>query len=65
MEVTVRIPGDATQTIAIENGTYGDLLKTVGFSPQEASILVDGAPVPEDAPVASEEVTVLRLIAGG
>ena len=65
MEVTVSIPGEETQDIAIEEGTYGDLLKAVGYSPQEASVLVDGAPVPEDAPVTSSSVTILRLIAGG
>lgn len=65
MEVTVDVPGDGTRTVAVAEGTYGDLLKQVGFSPQEASVLVDGSPVPADRPIDTEHVTVLRLIAGG
>lgn len=65
MDVTVRVPGDGTQTVTVEDGTYGDLLQAVGMSPQEASVLVDGSPVPADQPIAVDHVTVLRLVAGG
>ena len=45
--------------------TYADLLRAVELSPHEVSVLVDGRPVPEDQPVDSDHVTVLRLIKGG
>ncbi|MDS0476204.1 ubiquitin-like small modifier protein 2 [Natrinema sp. 1APR25-10V2] len=45
--------------------TYADLLREVELSPHEVSVLVDGRPVPEDQPVESDHVTVLRLIKGG
>lgn len=65
MDVTVRVPGAGTKEVSVEGETYGDLLREVGYSPQEASVVVDGNPVPEDRPIDAEEVTVLRLIAGG
>ncbi|WP_455449993.1 ubiquitin-like small modifier protein SAMP2 [Natrinema thermotolerans] len=45
--------------------TYADLLREIDLSPHEVSVLIDGRPVPEDRPVESEQVTVLRLIKGG
>lgn len=45
--------------------TYADLLREIDLSPHEVSVLVDGRPVPEDQPVESGHVTVLRLIKGG
>ncbi|WP_222915560.1 ubiquitin-like small modifier protein 2 [Natrinema sp. SYSU A 869] len=45
--------------------TYADLLREVELSPHEVSVLVDGRPVPEDQPVETDHVTVLRLIKGG
>ncbi|WP_226039845.1 ubiquitin-like small modifier protein 2 [Natrinema sp. DC36] len=45
--------------------TYADLLRAIDLSPHEVSVLVDGRPVPEDQPVESAHVTVLRLIKGG
>ncbi|ADD05485.1 ubiquitin-like modifier protein SAMP2 [Natrialba magadii ATCC 43099] len=45
--------------------TYADLLREIDLSPHEVSVLIDGRPVPEDQPVESEQVTVLRLIKGG
>ncbi|MFP8953369.1 ubiquitin-like small modifier protein SAMP2 [Natrialbaceae archaeon A-arb3/5] len=45
--------------------TYADLLREIELSPHEVSVLVDGRPVPEDQPVESDHVTVLRLIKGG
>lgn len=65
MEVTVQVVGGETHHVPIEDGTYGDVLRAVGLTPQEAAVLVDGRPVPEDAPVAAAEFQVLRLITGG
>lgn len=65
MEVTVTVAGTPTETVEIEDGTYGDLIEAVGLSREEAAILVDGRPVPADAVVDASEVTVLRLIHGG
>lgn len=65
MRVTVSVAGEADREVTVEDGTYGDLLATVGLSPQEATVLVDGRPVPEDRAVDAERVEVLRLISGG
>lgn len=65
MRVTVSVVGDEDHELAVEDATYGDLLAAVDLSPQEATVLVDGRPVPEDAPVEAERVEVLRLIQGG
>ena len=65
MKITVTVPGEGRQEVRIDDGTYGDLLTEVGYSPQEASVLVDGTPVPADRPIDADKVTVLRLIAGG
>ncbi|ADB58926.1 hypothetical protein Htur_0025 [Haloterrigena turkmenica DSM 5511] len=78
MRVTVDVKGEDTHEIDLETvsasgtaadgetvPTYRDLLREVDLSPHEVSVLVDGRPVPEDQPVESEHVTVLRLIKGG
>lgn len=65
MEVTVTVAGDDRYTVEAEGATYGDLLAAVDLSPQEATVLVDGRPVPEDAAVAADHVEVLRLVSGG
>lgn len=66
MEVTVDVKGGQTEVIKTDKTTtYADLLAAVDLSPQEAAVLVDGRPVPEDNPVSAEKVTVLRLVAGG
>ncbi|SFC24522.1 sulfur carrier protein [Halobiforma haloterrestris] len=77
MRVTVDVKGETTHEIDLEElgtaggsdgraePTYADLLGAVDLSPHEVSVLVDGRPVPEDQPVDSDEVTVLRLIKGG
>ena len=67
VNVTVSVAGGEDHEVAVDadGGTYGDLLAQVGLSPQEAAVLVDGRPVPEDAPVEAERVEVLRLIQGG
>jgi len=64
MHVTVEVVGDATREVDVE-GTYADLLDAIGLSQHEASVLVDGRPVPEDQPVEAPSVTVLRLVKGG
>lgn len=80
MQVTVDVKGEDTHEIDLEavsasstsaetdaeaTPTYLDLLREVDLSPHEVSVLVDGRPVPEDQPVESDHVTVLRLIKGG
>ena len=71
MRVTVDVKGEDTYELGVEDvdcdgtPTYADLLAAVGLSPHEVSVLVDGRPVPEDQPVSTDHVTVLRLIAGG
>ena len=64
MSVTVDVKGGPTETVESAR-TYGDLLAAVDLSPHEATVLVDGRPVPEDALVDAEAVTVLRLVQGG
>lgn len=65
MRVTVDVKGEGSRDVEIAGGTYADLLDAVDLGPQEAAVLVDGRPVPEDQPVESSEATVLRLVEGG
>ncbi|SIR92999.1 ubiquitin-like small modifier protein SAMP2 [Natronorubrum thiooxidans] len=77
MHVTVDVKGETTHEIDLEavptattapgdsRPTYADLLREIDLSPHEVSVLVDGRPVPEDQPVESDHLTVLRLIKGG
>ncbi|GAB3678621.1 ubiquitin-like small modifier protein SAMP2 [Halopiger thermotolerans] len=73
MHVTVDVKGEDTYEFDLaeldgEAGadpTYADLLREIDLSPHEVSVLVDGRPVPEDQPVESDDITVLRLIKGG
>lgn len=66
MRVTAEIVGKETRELELEAAaTYGDLLAAVGLSPHEATVLVDGQPVPNDGTVEAERVRVLRLIKGG
>ncbi|WP_123536062.1 ubiquitin-like small modifier protein SAMP2 [Halosimplex salinum] len=66
MRVTVAVAGEDTREVEVEEGaTYADLLDPLPYSTHEVSVLVDGRPVPEDAPVETEEVEVLRLVKGG
>lgn len=64
MGVTVDVKGGETATVD-DPDTYEDLLAAVELSPHEATVLVDGKPVPEDAAVDADEVVVLRLVQGG
>ena len=70
MRVTVDVKGEGEkevdlETLPVTEPTYEDLLTEVDLSPHEVSVLVDGRPVPEDASVETDHVTVLRLIKGG
>lgn len=65
MELTVQVVGGDTHQLFIVDGTYADVLRAVNFHPQEATVLVDGRPVPDDAEITHTDVQVLRLIAGG
>lgn len=66
MRVTVAVAGEDTREVEVdEDATYADLLDPLPYSAHEVSVLVDGRPVPEDAPVATDEVEVLRLVKGG
>jgi sulfur carrier protein len=66
MRVTVEVVGEDAHEVEVpDDATYADLLGPLDVSPHEVSVLVDGRPVPEDAPVEAEQVTVLRLIKGG
>lgn len=66
MNVTCDIVGGETHELELDpEATYGDVLEAVGLSSHEASVLVEDSPVPEDRPVDSEFVRVLRLIKGG
>lgn len=65
MHVTVDIQGGDTHEFTVTDETYADLLAAMDLSPHEVSVLVEGRPVPEDQPVTTDSVTVIRLIKGG
>ena len=66
MRVACEVPGDRDRELDLPaDATYGDVVRAVGYSVHEASVLVGGTPVPEDAPVEADRVTVLRLVQGG
>ena len=66
MQVTVDVAGgDTHEADPPEDATYGDCCDAVGLSIHEASVLVDGRPVPEDQPIEADSVTVVRLVKGG
>ncbi|WP_435063498.1 ubiquitin-like small modifier protein SAMP2 [Halobaculum sp. EA56] len=66
MDVTAEVVGEGTETLSLaDDATYADVCRATGYSPHEVTVLVDGTPVPEDAPCEAAEVTVLRLIKGG
>jgi len=65
MEVEVTIVGSTEDPVTTEASTYGDAIEAVGLSPEVATVLVDGRPVPDDGQIDTTEVTVLRLVHGG
>jgi sulfur carrier protein len=66
MHVTCEVVGEGMHDLELPaDATYGDVLEAVDLSRQEASVVVDGSPVPEDRPVDAESVRVLRLVEGG
>jgi len=66
MRVTVSVVGGETHEVTVDDGdTYADLLGDLAFSPHQVSVLVEGRPVPEDQPVETDRVEVLRLVKGG
>lgn len=66
MQVTVEVVGEEVRELSIpDDADYAALVREVGYSPHEVTVLVDSTPVPEDAPVAASRVQVLRLIKGG
>lgn len=62
--VRVEVVGGDTHEVEVE-GTYTDLLRAVGFGRHEATVLLDGQPVPADSSIDAEHVQVLRLVTGG
>lgn len=67
MAVTVDLVGGETRRVDPAGDTYADLLTPFDVSRHEVSVLVDGSPVPEDAPIPDDvdEVRIVRLIKGG
>lgn len=65
MDVTVEVVGEDSYDLSLEEPTYADLLAALDLSPHEVSVMVEGRPVPEDQPVETDHVRVLRLITGG
>jgi sulfur carrier protein len=66
MRVTCDVFGEGVEECDLAaDATYGDVLRALGYSQHEASVLVDGSPVPEDAPVETDDLQVLRLVKGG
>jgi sulfur carrier protein len=66
MEVAVELVGEGERVVSVpDDADYAAVVRELGYSPHEVTVLVDGSPVPEDAPVDAERVQVLRLIAGG
>lgn len=66
MRVTVDVAGGDTHEVEVDAGsTYADLLEPLSYGRHEVSVVVDGRPVPEDGPVETDHVRVLRLVQGG
>lgn len=65
MRVTLDVVGDDSHEFEVTDETYADLLADVGLSPHEVAVLVDGRPVPEDAPAEASHARVVRLVRGG
>jgi len=52
VNVTVEVVGEGTDEYSLpDDATYADLIREAGYHPQEASVLVDGAPGAGRSPV--------------
>jgi len=65
MPVTVSVVGGEEFEVDAAAPTAAALCEAAGFSPHEATVLVDGRPVPDDATVDADRVELLRLVQGG
>ena len=66
MDVTVEVVGEGERDVSVpDDATYADVVGATEYGINEVSVLVDGSPVPEDAPATADHVTVLRLVKGG
>lgn len=66
MRVSVDVVNGGEHEVSLgEESTYADVLGAVDLNVHEATVLVEGRPVPADAAVETESVQVLRLVAGG
>lgn len=66
MDVTVEVVGEGERVVRVaDDADYAALVRAVDYSTHEVTVLVDGSPVPEDAPIETDRVRVLRLIKGG
>jgi sulfur carrier protein len=66
MQVTARVVGEEEHTLTLpDDADYAALVRELGYSPHEVTVLVEESPVPADAPVEADSVQVLRLVAGG
>jgi sulfur carrier protein len=68
MRVTCDVVGEGSRAVDLsDEATYADLVRAVGYSVHEVTVLVDGQPVPEDRGVDPdrEDISVLRLVKGG
>lgn len=66
MRVSVDVVNGGDHEVDLADGsTYADVLGAVDLRVHEATVLVEGRPVPADAPVEERSVRVLRLVSGG
>jgi sulfur carrier protein len=66
VECTISVIGGDDHPVTLPaDATYADAVAAVDCSPQAATALVDGHPVPNDAPVEAERIEVVQLIRGG
>jgi sulfur carrier protein len=66
MKVVARVMNGEDHEVELpEDATYESLLDAIGENPEAAVVVVDGRPVPEDAPVEADEVEVMRTVSGG
>ncbi|HHO57135.1 MAG TPA: MoaD/ThiS family protein [Thermoplasmatales archaeon] len=65
MEIEVEMKG-GKEKIGIDDGATGeDLLKKLGFSPDEVLIIMDGRPLPYTEKLEGKKVRIIRVVSGG